>query len=109
MLTINADILATVIATAKAKAAKEPRWITAIERAGTELLNNPYIEVQADHLLIGSPSGNVYSVNGSCQCRAFEVNKPCWHRASKQLLVRYQQAEKQVAAANALASINELF
>jgi hypothetical protein len=109
MLALNADILATVVATAKRNAASQPRWINAIERAASEMMNNPYIELAGDHLLIGSPSGNVYSVNGSCQCRAFEVSKPCWHRAAKQLLVRYRQAEKQAAAAKALAEINELF
>ena len=91
MLTLNNDILVQVVATAKASAAGT-RWVNAIERAGCELASNPYIEISGDHLLIGSPSGNTYSVNGSCQCRAFEVHNPCWHRAAKQLVVRYNEA-----------------
>jgi hypothetical protein len=109
MLSLDTAILATVVATAKQSAASQPRWINAIERAASEMMSNPYIEIAGDHLLIGSPSGNCYDVNGTCQCRAVEVSRPCWHRAAKQLLVRYRQAEKQAAAAKALAEINELF
>lgn len=94
MLTLDNDILADVVATAKASAAGT-KWVSRIERAAVELTTNPYIEVQGDHLLIASESGQVYSTNGVCQCRAFEVKQPCWHRAAKQLVVRYNQAKEQ--------------
>ncbi len=94
MLTLNADTLNKVVATALTSAASQPRWINAIERAATELASNPYIEIQGDHLLIGSPSGNSYESNGVCQCQAYLLgNKPCWHRAAHRLLIRYQQEE----------------
>jgi hypothetical protein len=111
MLSLDTAILATVVATAKRNAASQPRWVHAIDRAASELASNPYIELAGDHLLIGSPSGNSYDVNGTCQCRAFEVSKPCWHRAAKQLLVRYRQAESAVEtpAQKALRLINELY
>lgn len=105
MLDINTDILNSVVATALAKAAGTA-WVSRIERAAVELASNPYIEIQGDHLLIASPSGNTYEVNGVCQCEAFNHNRPCWHRAAKQLVYRYQQAEKRTKA---LAEINELF
>lgn len=110
MLSLNTAILEQVVTTAKQRAGSEPRWINAIDRAASELVSNPYIEVQGDHLLIGSPSGNVYNVNGSCQCTAFEHGKPCYHRAMKQLLVRYNEAAtKRAAYEKAQAEINELF
>lgn len=95
MLNLDSNILEQVVTTAKAKAASDSRWINAIDRAASELVSNPYIEIQGDHLLIGSPSGNVYSVNGTCQCEAYEHRKPCWHRACKQLLVRYNDVSNQ--------------
>jgi hypothetical protein len=91
MLTFDEATLNKVIATAKQSAAGTP-WESRIERAAIELTTNPYIAIAGDHLLIGSPSGNSYSVNGSCQCRAFEVHNPCWHRAAKQLVARYLEA-----------------
>ncbi len=112
MLNLDSTTLNKVVATALASAASQPRWVHAIERARCELESNPYIEIQGDHLLIGSPSGNSYSVNGSCECRAFEVNKPCWHRACKQLVVRYNELSAtpiETPAQKALRLINELF
>jgi hypothetical protein len=92
MLTFQPDVLEQVIATAKQSAAGTA-WVSRIERAGIELATNPYIEVAGDHLLIGSPSGNTYEVNGVCQCQAYtHGSKPCWHRAAKQLIVRYNEA-----------------
>ena len=110
MLTLNSDILAQVVATAKVSAAGT-RWVNAIERAGSELATNPYIEISGDHLLIGSPSGNTYESNGVCQCTAYEYgHKPCWHRAAHRLLVRYSElSQRKEAAARALQAVNELF
>jgi hypothetical protein len=107
---LNADILATVVATAKRNAASQPRWINAIERAASEMATNPYIEALDSHtLLIGSASGNTYTSNGVCQCEAFQHGKACYHRAMSRLYERYNEAEKQAAATKALAEINELF
>ncbi len=110
MLTLQPDLLATVVTTAKRSAADSPRWVSAIERAARELADNPWIEISGDHLLIGSSSGNTYEVNGTCQCAAYRCGQPCYHRACKQLVVRYQEAERvKAAAAKVLAEINELF
>jgi hypothetical protein len=117
MITINHDTLNTVVATAKQRAASDPRWVRAIERAAIELANNPFIEISGDHLLIGSPSGNSYDVNGSCQCKAYLNGKqPCWHRSARQLIARCNEAQVKPAeqatetpAAKALREINELY
>jgi hypothetical protein len=93
MLTLNNDILQQIISKALTDAAAYPRWINAINRAADELANNPYIERDSEHggLLIGSSSGNVYIANGTCQCTAFEMNNPCWHRAAARIVRRYDE------------------
>ena len=92
MLNININTLNQIVATAKANAASEPRWVNAIERAARELVENPYIERQDDHLLIASPSGSIYAANGVCQCPAYAHGRPCWHRAASRLIQRYDEA-----------------
>lgn len=110
MLTLDTAKLTQVVTRAKADAAQHPRWITAISRAARELESNPYIEVQDDHLLIASPSGNLYAANGICQCVAFQHNQPCWHRAAGRLVRRYQEAERARAGyEQALTDVCELF
>ena len=67
-------------------AANHPRWLKAIDRAVVELVSNPWIE-RGDHgLIIASTSGNVYSANGVCQCKAYEHGNACWHRAASRLV-----------------------
>jgi len=109
MLNLNQDTLNAVVTTALQSASEHPRWVRAIERAAQELVENPYIEVVGDHLLIGSPSGNSYESNGVCQCHAYTNGKACWHRAATQLVFRYNEAVKKAAYNKALAEINELF
>jgi hypothetical protein len=121
MLTLNIDILNEVIAEAQGKAAQHPRWLTAIVRAARELEGNPYMEALDDHtLLIGSPSGQTYVGNGTCQCEAYRRGIPCWHRAAARLYMRYIEAERKsvepinlvslsTRLAKARAEMNELF
>jgi SWIM zinc finger len=92
---LNITQLEQVIETAKAKAADHQRWLATIEKAGEQLISNPYISEVDDHsLLIASASGNdIYISNGVCQCKAFEFKQPCWHRAAVQLVKRYREAE----------------
>lgn len=87
------EIAAQSIAKLDPKTESGKRWINAIARAVAEIENNPYLTWQADShsLLIMSlnSTGNIYQANGSCQCRAFELNQPCWHRALARLIERY--------------------
>ncbi len=92
MLQLNTSILDQVVRQALDAASSHPRWVTAIDRAVAEIDTNPYIEWQDDHLLIGSPSGAVYSSNGVCQCQAFTHGQACWHRAAARLVRRYHEA-----------------
>ncbi len=111
MLTLNTDILAAVVETAKRNAASQPRWIAAIERAASELANNPYIEALDSHtLLIGSASGKSYTANGTCGCVAFGHGQPCYHRAMSRLYERYNEATARKAASDkAKHEMAELF
>ncbi|MET0466768.1 MAG: SWIM zinc finger family protein [Chitinophagaceae bacterium] len=44
-------------------------------------------------LLILSDSNEIYTANGTCQCKAFQNGRrPCWHRAAARLVKRYTEA-----------------
>ncbi len=67
------------------------RWQTAIAKAKAEIESNPYIHFDGHALLILSESGEIYSANGTCQCKAFRNNQPCYHRAAARLIQRYNE------------------
>ncbi len=67
------------------------RWQTIIVRAKQQIEENPYIHFDGNELLIFTPSGEIYSANSTCQCRAFRNGHPCWHRAAARLVQRYMQ------------------
>lgn len=123
MLNLNPTTLAAVVDQALQDAADHPRWLHAIDRAVVELVDNPWIERQADHpgLIIGSASGRVYSANGTCQCEAFAHGRQaCWHRAAARLVrlhdeqlaaqpVLPDRAARLELARQAAAALNECF
>ena len=87
MLNLNPTTLAAVVDKARTDAAEHPRWLAAIDRAVVELAQNPWIERGELHgVIIASPSGNLYSANGTCQCTAHAYGRPCWHRAAARLV-----------------------
>jgi hypothetical protein len=67
------------------------RWQVAITKAQAELESNPFMHFDGKALLILSPSGEIYSANGTCQCKAYAHGQPCWHRAAARLVERYMQ------------------
>ena len=74
------------------------RWERAIDRAVTEINENPYLHYddKEKHLIVlSSSSNNLYSANGVCQCLAFLNGKmPCWHRAAARIWRLYFEAQK---------------
>jgi hypothetical protein len=98
MLNLNSITFAAVVEKAAHDAANHPRWLTAIGRAILELDSNPWIERnhEGHGLLIGSPSGAVYSSNGICQCSAFEHGQACWHRAAARLVRLHDEARERI-------------
>jgi ABC-type transporter MlaC component len=67
------------------------RWETAIAKAKAQLEMNPYIHFDGQSLLILSPSNEIYTANGTCQCKAYRSGQPCWHRAAARLVKRYNE------------------
>ena len=95
MLGINQETLAEIAAESIAKInPQQPngkRWINAIAKAVVEIEYSPFMTWEADShsLLMLSDSGNIYTANGSCQCKAFQEGFPCKHRAAARLILRY--------------------
>lgn len=93
MLDINEEAMRTVAQEAFDKAQGDGRWQRAIAKAVEQIRENPYIHFDGAAALILSPESNeIYTANGTCQCKAFENgHRPCWHRAAARLLKRYHE------------------
>jgi hypothetical protein len=91
MLNIDRDSLQQVTQEAFDKVSGNRRWETAIVKAKIQLETNPYLHFDGQSLLILSPSGEIYTANGVCQCKAYESGQPCWHRAAARLVQRYNE------------------
>ncbi len=90
MLNINQDKLNEVAQEAFDRTSNL-RWQTAIAKAKRELEENPYMHHDGHALLVLSPSGEIYSANGTCQCKAYRSGQPCWHRAAARIVQRYNE------------------
>jgi len=108
-MTLNQVQFAQVVETAKAAAASSPAWVRAITKAADVLLSNPYVELMdnGDVLMVSETSSQIYTVNGKCEgedgqpCKGYQYNKGvCYHRALKQLVIRYREAEAAQPAAS---------
>ena len=91
MMNLNQAALAAVIQTAFDQTSNL-RWQMAIAKAMQQIEDNPYMHYDGRALLILSPSGEIYSANGTCQCKAYRNGQPCWHRAAARLIERYNEA-----------------
>lgn len=73
------------------------RWVNAIAKAAVEIEENGVFMTwqEEDHsLLIWSQKSNkIYTANSVCQCRAFEQEAPCFHRAAARLVRHYMEIE----------------
>jgi hypothetical protein len=100
----NKDLFGKVIAEALVKvdgksslqAWEKMRWVNAITKAVCQIEDfGAFMDWQEENqtLLIWSDkSNNIYEANGVCQCQAFEMGQPCWHRAAKRLVESYLAA-----------------
>jgi len=91
MLNLDQEKLEQVTQEAFDKATGQRRWETAIVRAKQQLESNPYMSFDGHALLVLSPSGEIYTANGRCQCAAYVKGFPCWHRAAARLVERYME------------------
>ncbi len=90
-MSIDQNRMEQVIQEAFDKVSGSRRWQIAIAKAKQQIEENPYIHFDGRALLILSPSGEIYSANGSCQCKAYQSGQPCWHRAAARLVERYSE------------------
>ena len=88
---IDQNRMQQIIQEAFDKVSGSRRWQTAIVKAKQQIEENPYIHFDGCALLILSPSGEIYSANGTCQCKAYTKGQPCWHRAAARLVERYNE------------------
>ncbi len=88
---INKEKLERVVEAAKAKAAGNSRWINAIDKAVDGLLGAWIVTELVEGLLITTESGETYHANGKCECKAYQLNQPCKHRAAAQLVKRMSE------------------
>ena len=87
---MNETKLAAVVESALASVSGDRRWTNAIMRAEQMLTSgNPYIHFTGDALMMLSESGEIYTANGVCQCKAYKGGSPCKHRAAYKLVKRY--------------------
>jgi hypothetical protein len=91
MLNLNEERMQQVIQEAFDRVAGLHHWQIAIAKAKQQIEENPYMHYDGRELLILSPSGELYSANGSCQCKAYMNKRPCWHRAAARLVERYME------------------
>jgi hypothetical protein len=90
-MNIDQDKMQQVAQEAFNKVSGNRRWETAIVKAKVQLVSNPYIHFDGQSLLILSASGEIYSANGTCQCKAYRSGQPRWHRAAARLIKRYNE------------------
>ena len=97
MMTLNANKLEQVVATALTQVSGNKRWTNAINRAADILKTNDFVHVQDDGtLLLWSESGEIYTAGRECRtdeglCPAYAQGQPCKHRAAFKLLKRYHE------------------
>jgi len=92
MINVNETKLAAVVESALASVSGDRRWTNAIMRAEQMLTSgNPYIHFTGDALVMLSESGEIYTANGVCQCKAYVSGHPCKHRAAYKLVKRYME------------------
>lgn len=91
MMNLDAERMQAVIQEAFDRVGGNRRWQTAIAKARQQFEENPYMHFDGRALLILSPSGEIYTANGTCQCKAYAQGFPCWHRAAARLVERYME------------------
>ncbi|HEX8920653.1 MAG TPA: hypothetical protein VF766_04205 [Pyrinomonadaceae bacterium] len=92
MLKVDQSRFEQVISAAIESASDNRRWTNAIRKAVEQIETNPYLHMQDGALLVLSSSNEIYTANGTCQCKAYMSGQPCWHRAAARLLKRYQES-----------------
>ncbi len=93
---VNKEVLGQIAAESIAKINPNQtngrRWINAIAKATAEIETNPFMTYDRDShslLMMSETSSEIYTANGTCQCKAFSQGFPCRHRAAARLITIY--------------------
>jgi hypothetical protein len=94
-----------VVEEAKAKAANDPKWLRAIEKASAGILDGSLIvTVLAHGALVTGKNGSRHA-NGACDCQAAKKrHTQCYHRAAARLVELYETAPEAVSFAADVAA-----
>ncbi len=111
---VNRQTVAAALRQARIDAAEHAAWINAINKAALELEASSWA-FDGETLRIASRTGNGrYTCTAhTCECKAFQAGRPCWHRACARLLVKaaemVQPARIMPTEAELQALVDELF
>ena len=69
-MTINTEKFNSIVEAAKAKAANDPKWLRAIEKAAAAILSGEMIVTTLAHGALVTTANGTYAANGLCNCEA---------------------------------------
>ncbi len=93
---MNIQKLSQIVSEAKMKAANDPKWLRAIDRAAKGILSGEMIVTTLAHGALATTASGTYAANGHCNCEAARRgHTQCYHRAAALLMDIY---ESEVAA-----------
>jgi hypothetical protein len=103
-MTLDTARFTAIVEAAKAKAANDPKWLRAIERAAAGILSGELIVTTLAHgALVTTPNGT-YAANGHCNCEAARRgHTQCYHKAAARLMDIYETAPAVVSLADDVA------
>jgi hypothetical protein len=102
---INQAKFTAIVEAAKAKAANDPKWLRAIERAAKEIISGEMIVTTLAHGALITTARGTYAANGHCNCEAARRgHKECKHRAAARLMDLYETAPEVVSLADDVAA-----
>jgi len=102
---INKAKFERVVEEAKAKAANDPKWLRAIEKAAAGILDGSLIVTVLQHGALVTGKNGSHHANGACDCAAAKKgHTQCYHRAAARLMDIYETAAQAVFAEDVAAS-----
>lgn len=116
--TLFSEIVAKAIASVNFKCGSDiklrDKWIRAIGKATVTLEEGDTTFMHWDkenHALIywSATSNNIYSANGTCQCKAFERAHPCYHRAMSKLIETYLRRSSEICLVKVFTTNHKRF
>lgn len=88
---INTKKFNSIVETAKAKAAKDPKWLRAIEKAAMAILSGEIIVTTLAHAALVTTANGTYACNAACCCAAARKgHSQCYHKAGARLWEIYE-------------------